>query len=197
MQGAPPSTKGVIGYPVNEESLVSTCNTFMLINTGVLKTIIGQVGTCPVGSQRIDIEEIQKKRMGFCSKVKVFCLQCDWSVSNFLSEEFETEKGSRGRKFFEVNLRAVIAFREMGKGHEGLNTFARLMNMKGITWAPYKNINNAVFDAYGSVAEESIRKVTNHPKNTLIIPQSHFVICQLMEHGRGEAIHPSMVLSLQ
>ena len=141
--------------------------------------------------------------MGFCSKVKVFFLQCDWSVSNFLSEEFETEKGSRGRKFFEVNLRAVIAFREMGKGDEGLNTFARLMNMKGITWASYKNIDNAVFDAYGSVAEESMRKValhirrTNNPKNTLITPQSHFVLCQLMEHDRGEAIHPSMVLSLQ
>ena len=196
MQGAPPSTKGVIGYSVSEESLVSTCNTFMLISTGVLKTIIGEVGTCPVGSQRIDIEEIKNERLGFCSKVKVFCLQCDCSVLNFLSEEFETEKGSRGRKFFQVNLRVVIAFREMDKGHEGLNTFARLMNTKGITWASYKNINNAVFDAYESVAEESMRKValhikrTNQPKNTLTTPQSHFVMCQLMEHGRGEAIHP-------
>ena len=164
LPGTPPSTKRVIGYPVNEGSLVSTSSTFMLINSGVLKTIIGQVGTCPVCSQRIDIEEIQNERMGFCSKVKIFCLQCDWSVSNFLSEEVQTEKGSRGRKFFEVNLRAVIAFREMGKGHEGLNTFARLMNMKGITWASYKNINNAVFDAYESVAEESMRKVALHIK---------------------------------
>ena len=154
----------MIGYSVSEESLVSTCNTFMLISTGVLKTIIGEVGTCPVGSQRIDIEEIQNERMGLCSKVKLFCLQCDWSVSNVLSEEFETDKGSRGRKFFEVNLRAVIAFREMGKGHEGLNIFARLMNMKGITWASYKNINSAVFDAYESVAEESMRKVALHSK---------------------------------
>ena len=95
-----------------------------------------------------------------------------------------------------MNLRVVIAFREMDKGHEGLNTFARLMNTKGITWASYKNINNAVFDAYESVAEESMRKValyikrTNQPKNTLTTPQSHFVMCQLMEHGRGEAIHP-------
>ena len=72
----------------------------------------------------------------------------------------EAEEGS----FFEVNLKAVIAFREMGKGHEGLNTFARLMNMKGITWASYKNINNAVFDAYESVAEESMRKVALHIK---------------------------------
>ena len=196
LPGTPPSTKRMIGYPVNEENLVPTSNTFMLISSGALKNIIGQVGICPVCSQPIDIEEIQNERMGCCSKVRIFCLQCDWSISNFLSEEVETEKGSRGRKFFEVNLRAVIAFREMGKGHECLNTFARLMNMKGITWASYKNINNAVFDAYESVAEESMSKVAlhikrkNQPKNTLITPQSHFVMCQLMEHGRGEAIHP-------
>ena len=102
------------------------------------------------------------ERIGFCSRVRIFCLQHDWGISNFLSEEVETEKRSRGRKFFEVNLRAVIALREMGKVHEALNTFARLMNMKGITGASYNNINNAVFDVY-----KSAKKHHDNPTVTL------------------------------
>ena len=162
--GTPPAKKCLSGDPENVERSISVSNTFMLISSGILKRIIGQVGTCPVCSQRIDMEEMEAERMGFCSKLKIFCLKCDWSVSNFLSEEIDTKKGSRGRKFFEVNVRAVIAFREIGKGHEGLNTFARLMNMKGISWNSYKNVNNTLFDAYESVAEQSMKKVAQQIK---------------------------------
>ena len=119
LSGTPPSTKCMIGYPVNEENPSPYFYTFMLISFGALKSIIGQAGICPVCSQPIDNEEIQNECIGFCSTVRLFCRQCDWTISNFLSEEIETEKGSRGRKLFEVNLRAVLAFRQMGKGHEG------------------------------------------------------------------------------
>ena len=68
----------------------------------------------------------------------------------------------------------------MVKVHEGLNTFSRLMNMKGITWASYKHINNAVFDVFESVAEKSTSKVAQHireKKSAKKHPDSSSVIC--------------------
>ena len=45
-----------------------------------------------------------------------------------------------GRKYYEVNVRAAVAFREIGKGHQGLENFSRLMNMHGISFKGYEKI---------------------------------------------------------
>ena len=48
-------------------------------------------------------------------------IECDWKYSfNILKKQ--------GR-FYEVNLRTVLAFRETGKGHNAMTTFNKVMNM--------------------------------------------------------------------
>ena len=50
----------------------------------------------------------------------------------------------------ENNVRAV-AFREIGKGHQGLETFSRLMNVHGISSKGYEKISHDVHEAYEKV----------------------------------------------
>ena len=48
-------------------------------------------------------------------------IECDWKYSfNILKKQ--------GR-FYEVNLRTVLAFRETGKAHNAMTTFNKVMNM--------------------------------------------------------------------
>ena len=41
----------------------------------------------------------------------------------------EATRDGRGSKPFDVNLRTLLAFREIGKGHAGRETFCGCMNM--------------------------------------------------------------------
>ena len=54
-------------------------------------------------------------------------MACQWNRSFYSSRK--ADRKGRGCKPFDVNLRAVIAFREVGKGHNGIETFCGYMNM--------------------------------------------------------------------
>ena len=46
-----------------------------------------------------------------------------------------------GRTLFEANVRTVAAFREIGKGHEAIVNFARIINMPTLSEPNSRNIN--------------------------------------------------------
>ena len=126
--------------------------------------------------------------MGFCNKLKIVCSKCDWSISFLTSEETRLKQGSRGRQFSEVNIRAVVAFREIGRGHEGMNTFARLMNMSGLAWTAYKNINNELQIAYENTADKSMQGVAtrikcNRDADRIDCDNSHLTVCDISLDG--------------
>jgi hypothetical protein len=52
---------------------------------------------------------------------KCKCMECDWKHC------FNTSK-KQGHSH-EINLRAVLAFREIGRGHNAMKTFTKVMNM--------------------------------------------------------------------
>ena len=54
--------------------------------------------------------------------IKCRSVSCRWSRSFFSSI-------ANGSKPFDVNLRIILAFREIGKGHAGIETFFVCMNM--------------------------------------------------------------------
>ena len=61
--------------------------------------------------------------------IKISCrsISCRWEKSFYTSDT--VERDGRGANPFDVNLRAIMAFREIGKGHKGLQTFCGYMNM--------------------------------------------------------------------
>jgi hypothetical protein len=64
-----------------------------------------------------------KKKNGFSNYVVLECqnLECEWKYC------FNTSK-KQGHSF-EINVRAVLAFREIGRGHTAMTTFTKILNI--------------------------------------------------------------------
>ena len=92
--------------------------------------------------------------MGFTLKIKVFCGNCSWHHSLFTSDH--CCKQGRGRHFCDINVRATIAFREIGKDATAITNFARIINMDGLAINSVNNINDKLYHAYDKVEEESM-----------------------------------------
>jgi len=67
-------------------------------------------------------------------------------------------------KPFEVNLRAVIAMREIGAGHESMKTFSLYMNMHCLTPNGYNRIKRSALNAYKAAAEKSMLRAALEAK---------------------------------
>ena len=70
----------------------------------------------------------------------------------------DDDKCKRGRKAFDVNIRAAVAFREIGKGHAGIETFCCAMNMPPpMSQDSYDNIVAKMHIAYVTAARDSMK----------------------------------------
>ena len=88
-----------------------------------MMSLFNLIGRCPacVGSVSMN-HELSEKR-GLAHFFNVTCNECDWSTKFFTSKEVSTELPARGRKCYEVNTMAVIAFRENGQGLSNIKSF--------------------------------------------------------------------------
>ena len=48
------------------------------------------------------------------------------------------------REYFEVNIRSVVAFREIGRGRDAANKFFCIANMNRLNNTSFDNINNTL-----------------------------------------------------
>ena len=67
-----------------------------------------------------------------------------WIVCMRKRDECKQFESVQGRKKMEINVRAVGAFREVGKGHEAFVNVARCMNMFSITETAFTAINDSL-----------------------------------------------------
>ena len=65
---------------------------------------------------------------------------------------------SQGRRKFDINIRPVVAFREIGKGLEGIQNVTRCLKMFSICDNSFQAINEELFSAYEYVANKSMTK---------------------------------------
>ena len=130
----------------NVEQPGESANYYILTNFSVLEGIVSQVGRCPECQQNVKIENMLENRMGYAHNLKLQCTVCTWQSSCYTSETVKFKKGP-GRNFHEINIRAGIAFREIGKGHQSLENFSRIMNMHGIASNAFANIQEEMFEA--------------------------------------------------
>ena len=99
------------------------------MDTGIMSGIFSELITCPRCQLGVDIVHHIEEKQGLAHLFNIKCrsLACQWKRSFYSSRK--ADRKGRGCKPFDVNLRAVIAFREMGKGHNGIETFCGYMNM--------------------------------------------------------------------
>ena len=84
------------------------------------------------------------------------CTICDWTRDFFTSKNIE--KPNHSYKFpFEVNVRVVIAFKEIVKGYSGLEIVCGLMNMPSpIHVNAYNNVVSDITNSCLKIGQNSI-----------------------------------------
>jgi len=100
------------------------------------------------------LTELSKKRKGFCSSCCLICNSCAWE------KEFASSKSVNvaTKRSLEVNVRMVMAFRNIGCGLEAMTAFSMIMNMqKAMTRDNYSNLINNIHSAYLEEAEASMK----------------------------------------
>ena len=102
---------------------------YILIDYQILRTVIERFAKCPQCNSKVGIQNDVGSKQGFSCKLTFECISCEWFDETFTSSAVEKSKESPGRAPFDVNVRMVYAFREIGKGHKAITKFATFMNM--------------------------------------------------------------------
>ena len=140
---------------------------FFFMQFSCLKELFSSFIACPNAqcSGDIDIMADMKKRRGLSLLLMVKCKLCGFACDTFTSRK-AAEKHVAGPKPFEVNLRAVLAIKEIGKGYEALSTFCTIMNM-------VSPMSSTSFDAcidkiHGAFSDEVKSSLENASKETTL-----------------------------
>ena len=113
------------------------------------------------------------KKQGFANYITVKCLSdtCEWSNTLCTSKIVKTPKG---RPPFDVNLRSVIPFREIGKGLTAMKMYCGFMNMPNtMNKTTYKRLYKNCRDTYVGVASTSMQNAA--------VESRHEELCEFTE----------------
>ena len=97
------------------------------------------------------------KRIELCNTIDLKYSGCKWKYSLETSYQLSTLNSKNGRKFYDINIQSVIAFREILKGFEGISSLYRSMNMPPqLPKKSYKRINDVFRHVFCDVASNSV-----------------------------------------
>ena len=130
------------------------CNCNILVNSEVLSSLINLVGKCPECNEILTSSINIENKKGLSHEIILCYIPCDWSHTTFSSK-----KTSTGR--FDINIRTVIAFREVRKGFTAIETFCGNINIPPpMTKSTYVEIIEMLHPAFLLAVKESMSKAT-------------------------------------
>ena len=102
---------------------------YLIMDTGILFPILNELVKCPRCGFSVETAHMVDKKQRLAHFIKISCrsVSCLWNKSFYTSDK--VKRDGRGADPFDVGLLAIMAFREIGKGHSGLETFCGYMNM--------------------------------------------------------------------
>jgi hypothetical protein len=154
-----------------------------IINFGILKSFVSDFLSCPeCYSRNVELFDELSLRMGYAHKLRFICQDCPNKIETFTSPECEKTDSKQGRHKLEVNVRAVTAFREVGKGHESMVNVSRCLNMFSIRDTTYSALNDSLYQAYLEAANSSMQLAVSEIKATAT-DQSQPVKCRVSFDG--------------
>eukprot|EP00794_Sanderia_malayensis_P002927 gene2927-3381_t len=142
----------------------------LIINFKILKKVFEFVGFCPDCKSALTLQDDRKARSGFVHKLALRCCKCNWIKRFFTSALVQKDHSepSTGRTRFDLNVRSVLAFREIGKGHDGMQTLATFMNLfPPALKSNYHAIERSVHLALTKTAVESCQNAGRETKESL------------------------------
>ncbi len=89
-----------------------------------------------------------------------------------------------------ANICSVIAFREIVRGHTGMERFPRVMNVNCFSSRAYKKMKDDISEAYETVDENSMKTAAKvvydkSKKNCHLMKLLLFALAPLIEHGKS------------
>ena len=86
---------------------------------------------------------------------------CDWKKTFYTSKEVKSD--NPGASPFEINYRAIIAMREIGKGFTGLSNFCGFMNLPPppMNAKAFNDMQEKIASTYTYVADGSMKNAAN------------------------------------
>ena len=135
---------------------------FVLFDYSVLAEVFACV-CCPCcKTDKLTLKRCTEKRRGFCVTFKLVCELCAWE-NEFSSSKKVNDKTKRSS---EVNVRMVLAFRNIGCGYESINNFALAMNMESpMTRKNYSKLIANLHEAYCEEAKTSMTEAVEEARN--------------------------------
>ena len=111
-------------FDVEDANNANTNDYFLPVNFIFIKQLFDLVSACPDCKSKVNITDDYSSRMGFSHKfiLTYTNAQCFFTYSNFTSNMVKNDK--KGRNMFDVNLKMVIGFREIGRGHQPMVNFS-------------------------------------------------------------------------
>ena len=113
---------------------------------------------CPGCKQKgVELEEICERKQGVAVAFRLKCSTCLWE-HQFSSSRYTNVPGKKAKNNMEVNVRLIIALRNLGIGYDGLHYFCMTLNMnKPMTRNNYNTTVNSLHESYMAEAEQSMK----------------------------------------
>ena len=119
-----PATAVTTDTEISETSTTgNTDSSFLLIDTSILKDIINCIGICPSWQSKSipNIDQINYL------PVTLLCTTCNWTTKYYTSRKVKSN--SKVNSCCEVNVRAVMAMKDVGCGHAALEKLCGFLNL--------------------------------------------------------------------
>ncbi|MBY0580841.1 MAG: hypothetical protein K2P53_04080 [Rickettsiales bacterium] len=128
---------------------------YVLIDLDIIVQILTLVGTCPDCERKsININIDHKNKKGLSSLLLLCCSECLWKTKFYTSKKVSTKASE---KSFDINLRSVIAMREIGKGHSALEKLCGFLNLPPpLQKATFNDVQNKISQSYKYIATQSM-----------------------------------------
>ena len=141
-------------------------SSFLLIDTSILTDIINCVRVCPsCQSKNIILNIDQTKKKGLSLPVTLLCTTCNWTTKRYTSKKVKSN--SKINSCYEVHIRAVMAMREIGRGHTALEKLCEFLNLpEPLLATTVSDIQKNIVDAYNNVAYQSMIFAANEIEGT-------------------------------
>ena len=130
---------------------------YVFMDTEILISVINNLAKCEkCGSNVKTMHELSKKQ-GFAHFFRLVCTSSYCDYENTFATNKLLKKDTSGRPAFDVNLRSIVAFREIGKGHSAMTKFCGFMNMpKSLNKTAYNDSANIIKKGYTMAAQMSM-----------------------------------------
>ena len=112
------------------------------------------------------ISHLFEKRNGLALTFSVKCENCETEEEFCTSPDVNDSTAKRKTK--EINMRGVMAFREIGRGLKAKKTFTSVMNMPPtMAQSSFTSINSKLAEAYCETATESCSNAAQEVRSLL------------------------------